>query len=49
MKIPSTDRPRLIAERFVERMTPQEYDRAARVSRALPFLADNAVEAAGGE
>ena len=40
-----TERPRLLSERFVERMTTSEYERAQRVARVLPGVADHAVEA----
>ena len=38
-------RPRLLAERFVERMSDDEYARAARVARALPAIAERSAEA----
>ena len=38
-------RPRLLAERFVEGMTANEYERALRVSRVLPAIAERASEA----
>ena len=39
------ERPRLACERFVERMTDHEYERAQRVTRTLPSIAERAVEA----
>ena len=38
-------RPRLLVERFVEGMSPAEYERALRVTRALPAIAERAAVA----
>ena len=42
MSTENISRPRLMAERFVERMNDEEYERAAMVARALPAIAERA-------